>query len=190
MSLPFTILTCTKCGEKTATTIVRGLNYYLMEDGYQVMQDKGLGWCHSCDGFRAIEVIPSMEELETEAAEAEQELNDHLRPHDWLWNYAPEWILPERIKWAAFLRNKMEEARRRILWRQQRVSPPRCLNCAGTDVEKILYGDAPHHRGCDGVLDSVVTEGFYMSAPSISLHFTPEGIYVRKVDWRNNVLPE
>lgn len=188
MSLPFTILTCKKCEKKTATTIVRGLDYYVMEEGYKVMQDKELGWCHTCNDFAAIEVIPTMAELEAEAAEAEQKLNNHITRHDWLWYCIPSLFRPERMDMIPHLRKYLEEAQRRILWRQQRISPPRCQHCAGTDVETIIGKNAPHHRGCDGMLDSFFTEGFYLGARSSKMHFTPEGIFIETVDRRDVVM--
>jgi hypothetical protein len=70
-----------------------------------------------------------------------------------------------------------------LWWRQGRVSPPRCLTCASTDIEYFTrHEESPAletivHPGCGGTISS---EGYshIMIVGEIGDEYLPEGVKI------------
>ena len=162
---------CDSCGqpETIRTTLIY---HYVLRDNQQLPGGAIPTWCFNCGGIRDAEQLPRLERLAQLLAHLEsngvdeQELNDK----------------------AAFLKTELdpeheyakELARRRaaLNWRSNRVSPPRCLVCGGTNHSPIQWTDTGcEHPGCGGVFKTQQT------------FHSVQGVYW-DVDAEGNRLPE
>ncbi len=73
MSMPFTLIQCTRCDFGASSIELWGGFYYVLDDQRLVPLSRVLGWCHTCQSVRAIEdlsigrVHERLEEKRTEA---------------------------------------------------------------------------------------------------------------------------
>ncbi len=142
---------CDSCGQ-TQTIRTTLIYHYVLHDSQRIPGCAIPTWCFDCGGIRDAEQLPTLERLAQRLADLEsngldeQELNGK----------------------AAFLKTQLdlqheyatELARRRaaLNWRSNRVSPPRCLVCGGTNHSPIQWTEnGCEHPGCGGVFQTQQT---------------------------------
>lgn len=79
-------------------------------------------WCHECDTIGNAEQLPNVTCLKRELlCLTGQGLSAWLR-----------WLLPSH-------RERIREKQNAILWRQARITPPRCLHCGSTNISVLKF---------------------------------------------------
>jgi hypothetical protein len=133
---------------------------YRLADGTKLHILQGPAWCAACGRFVIAEDIPSVEALEEEIARYRSNDPDALQKWAFVSSGAPA---EERIA----------ELMRYVRWRQERRSPPHCLQCGSTDPVPIpMGGEFAHPRTGERVV--VGSKGFADAATWIA-EFSPEG---------------
>ena len=137
--------TCDRCSQ-TATYVSAGIGYYRLSDGTDIPRSSQPAWCNRCDALRGAERLPELEHLQHVLADLESNgLSEHDLKNAEAFQQSPESYVAERLgKWRASVR-----------WRSERQSPPRCLDCASTnllllapDIEQAL--ESFPHPNCGG----------------------------------------
>lgn len=138
---------------------------YRLPDGSFLHVRQQECWCPVCDCFVFAEDVPSLADLEAELARL-------LNPDEEL----------QRV--IAFLEvpveNRIAEARRRVAWRRNRKSPPKCLHCGSTNITIAPYvqesEEFRHPKTGERVV--IAGRGFSDAAPWHA-EFTAEGDLIR-----------
>lgn len=91
---------------------------YVLDDGEMLDASTDICWCRNCDDLRMMEVLPTIDEV-TEAYSNEQK-------------YALRVFKKDSPAHAA-----AHEHWQRYHWRVNRVAPPKCLSCGGTNLYKL-----------------------------------------------------
>jgi hypothetical protein len=157
---------CDLCGrtEKVRTSLIY---HYVVTDNHIVSSCASPAWCFDCDGIRDSECLPSVERLTELLSELEV-------------NGLDEEVLQDK---ARFLRieldleleyqREMKKRRIALAWRMNRRSPPRCLDCGGTNHRPLKWtDDGCDHPGCNGLF-RVFAE--YHASQGIYRELNPEG---------------
>lgn len=146
--------------------------YYELTDGAMIGLHPTIAWCCQCEAFIDAEWIPSLEHVEEELRKASDpnSLRDMLSslglPMD------PP-AFPERLE-KMHEEGKLEAARR-VQWRKQRSSPPKCLMCGSTDI---------HFPGDDQTVEipgrgtALVEWTGMCSTDFCNWYYTPDGIRI------------
>ncbi len=161
---------CDSCGQTQAirTTLIY---VYVLHNNQQIPGCAIPAWCFDCGGIRDAERLPTLERLGQLLVNLES-------------NGLDRQALKDK---AAFLKIDLdphreyakELAQRRAVldWRSNRVSPPRCLVCGGTNHSPVQCVDTGfEHPGCGGVFRTEQTFHSY------------QGVYW-EVDSEGNRLP-
>lgn len=142
-------------------------NYYEFPDGSRIDVQTTPAWCRRCGKLSDGESIESLEQIDRELAD----LHD---PCSELHRVTARGALHQLLGGGdEFLRKMIEHKRKRRLWREGRVSPPRCIACGTTDIFIFPFDQpAPNPAGpgtvelrCVGMCSTSFNEWF----------FTPEG---------------
>jgi hypothetical protein len=105
---------------------------YRLADGTRLPVLQQPAWCPACSRFVLAEELPSVPALEEEIARYQRGDRDTLRWWAFVSNGAPA---AERVA----------ELLRRLQWRQERQTPPRCLSCGGVGPIPIpMSGEFAH----------------------------------------------
>lgn len=122
MSLPALKVRCTGCSIESG--VLRGgiTLIYRLPDGTTAETYRTFGWCRSCDAVQSMESRLSAKEIQAEIAD-----------------------LPRRrlFGFDRGVADPTELVRLEILLRlaQWRRSPPRCLECGGTDISILNFAE-------------------------------------------------
>ena len=125
-----------------------------MPDGSRVHVRQAESWCNGCEAFVMSELVQSLPELKEEVAElaATKKERSIGRP----------------------LSARLADARLRLQWRKKRHDPPRCLQCASTDIVFVSNArEFVHPQTGERVVRSDF--GFVDTAPWHA-DFSPEGL--------------
>jgi hypothetical protein len=138
-------------------------NYYELEDGSHIDVRSRPVWCRRCGDFTDGESIESLDEID-------RQLADLVDPRSELYRLAQRSLIRPR---GRFRRHWIELTKQRRQWREQRLSPPRCLLCGSTDLVSLPEGvEVPNPRGAGTVVLSVIG---HCSTWFNEWFFTPEG---------------
>ena len=130
MSMPYEVIYCDQCQASWATFCVWGHFAYRLPNGDEVHVNRRLGWCTDCGSIRAIEELPSPEQLADEMSSA-------VRRHE---DAQPK-TLAERLFGVSRRTNlehrtaakQMRDANNLLKVLDLRTSGPRCLECGSTE---------------------------------------------------------
>lgn len=175
MSVPFTDARCTKCSKHWGSYLLWGGFHYRIGPSRTIRIDRDLGWCHPCAEFRAVEVLPARSRLEAQLEQHRKKLKeaeDKARSRVLSKLFRSVVVRDERL--IALNRAQVEEIMAALAWRDSRRSPPRCLECGGTDIDHIGtigFAPDPHrialkHPGCGG--------GLLVSTPEFRINMRTE----------------
>lgn len=178
--MPATFAQCQICSCSVSGSILWGHFEYKTEDG-AVHVDREIGWCENCRAPKAVERIEKP--LETfRRYEAELEKLETIRlklKHQWVRFFGGQ------VRHGFEYQQRVtQEQLRRLKWRLQRVSKPRCLICASIkitpwDFEQRNVGAKSEgrfeHGGCPGVF-IVKTPDMLLSMRLKNYFFDAEGM--------------
>lgn len=158
---------CDRCQAEESAAAAR-LRFYVLDADERLNVWARLAWCDAC-GLVAKEYLPDLEFVAQTLADLEsQGPSENDRQTAARQQQSVEQLVENR---KAFMR-------RVIAWRENRVSPARCLKCAST--EAFEFPPTPENRpsefphpGCGGTFRFV--EEAPIPDPHIEL-FTPEGV--------------
>ena len=144
-------------------------NYYEFEDGSRLDVHTIPAWCRRCAGMTHGENVETLEEIDRQLAD----LHD---PDSQLYRFTQRSLLPELdhlMPRDQFRLDLIEKAKKRRLWRERRVSPPRCIHCGSADIVIFrLVEPTPHPAGAGTIEVSAVG---MCSTQFNEWFFTPEG---------------
>jgi hypothetical protein len=145
-------------GAEDAYALYSAFLNYRLPDGKWLHVRQTECWCPTCNRIDMAECIESIEELENELA--------RLRNPD-----------DEEAKIIAFIGKPVEERitelQLRIIWRQNRKSPAKCLHCGSTEIVPIPDAQEFAHPATG---ERVVVAGCgFASTAAWYAEFTPEG---------------
>ena len=142
MSMPPYPVRCDKCAFQSSSMVLWGSFQYRFPDGREVSLDRGFGWCHSCADLVPTEQLPEKESVHSVISRCQAAISEEVSKIE-----AHNRRFLERIK--TFLRirsirnhrlenlhNKLEENSLLLDLLESRRSPPRCLECGGTDLSQ------------------------------------------------------
>jgi hypothetical protein len=131
---------------------------YLLPDGKLLHVRQTPCWCSNCNRIDMAEHVESLDELESELA--------RLRNPD-----------DEEARMLAFIGTPIEERiaeiELRMIWRRNRVSPAKCLQCGSTNIVRIPDTEEFSHPKT-GERVVVADHGFASTDPWHA-QFSPEG---------------
>tara|TARA_R110002049_G_scaffold133887_2_gene293272 strand:+ start:177 stop:740 length:564 start_codon:yes stop_codon:yes gene_type:complete len=106
--------------------------YYEFGDGTNIGLRPTIAWCCRCSDFIDAEWIPSLDQIKNEL----RELTDpsSRRASSFTSTEPPFDKSPFIERRARLYAEAKDEASRRIQWRADRVSPPKCLICGSTEI--------------------------------------------------------
>jgi len=108
--------------------VVTNIDKYLMPDGSQMVIEVVPAWCCTCRTIVVVESLQSPDEMERKVRETYGSFpKSAMFPPQVLASNVPPHVS----------RRMLDAARWRIVW-ELRKSPPRCLECGGTDFLLIL----------------------------------------------------
>jgi hypothetical protein len=137
---------------------------YRLPDGSRLHIEQQPAWCSVCKRFVTAEEVPSVESLQAEVAKFENGDPETLKCWAFISNGAP-------------VEDRIAELRRRIKWRRNRVSPPRCLDCGSIKITAIpCSGEFTHPETGERVVE--VSNG-WTDIGSWNAEFSPEGESIR-----------
>ncbi len=110
-----------KSGRKEAIAFSAYLNYRLA-DGSLIHVDQQAAWCKGCDKFVVAEYLPEVKELEKSLADLLAGDVKRVQRLDFVGRTAAE---------------ETDQLSRRIEWRRNRSSPPRCLECGSRKITPL-----------------------------------------------------
>ncbi len=138
-------------------------NYYEFDDGSHINVWSRPVWCRRCGHYTDGESIESLDEIDRQLADLEDPQSD-------LYRFTQKSL--SKLG-GGFRRYWIELTKQRRRWREQRVSPPRCLLCGSTDLvllpERV---EVPNPCGEGTVVLSVIG---HCSTSFNEWFFTPEG---------------
>lgn len=155
--------TCDQC-QVVMRHEIRPRFYEITDDTRVAIQDRVV-WCLTCRALQTGEVLPTAESIEQrrEALERHQ-----LEERDY------RYLQMSGDTEAEYVKDQLKDSATALRWRQQRVAPPRCLECGSSDFIDIpMLFDAEGieyypHPDCGGKL--VQTKGMFARADSFSLY--------------------
>lgn len=183
MSVPFTDVRCDKCSKHWGSYLLWGGFHYRIAPSRTRRIERGLGWCHGCAEFRAVEVLPQRSRLEAELAEHRKKLSKaETRARSRVLSKLIRSIAERDQQVQAAHRARIDEALAALEWRDARRSAPRCLECGGIEIDHvgaIGFAPEPHrialkHPGCGGSL-VVSTPQFNISMRTDDRLYDSEG---------------
>jgi len=117
-----------------ATRIQRGTkgNFYVLDDGARLEVWRQPVWCCGCRTFTEGEVVSDIDEIDRLIAQHKREHGSAYRRHlHQTRNRERQWALAIRLA----------DLERRRSWREERVSPPRCLECGCSELIPLRRGE-------------------------------------------------
>lgn len=133
---------------------------YRLLDGSTLHIIQQSAWCPECNRFVIAEEIPSIDQLKEELAKYQARDMEQLQKWEFISNGAP---VQERI----------DDLLKRIVWRQTRQSPPRCLECGSIKTISVpTNGMFTHPKTGEQVI--VCDQGF-ADTETWQAEFSPEG---------------
>ena len=174
--MPFSDITCDRCGEHWASTLLWGNFRYRLDDGRECDADRKMGWCGDCNSLVPMERLPTQDEVEQEITRAAVALRnkevevEKAKPQDWAtrlgyraklrdWEFHSRDKLTKSTKWLV-------EALALETLLTQRTTPERCMKCGSVNCRPVDFSDTIKldgqakepvksrevHPGCGGVL--------------------------------------
>ena len=142
-------------------------NYYDLGDGKRIDVETTPVWCHRCGGIRHGESIEPVGEID-------QQLADLRNPRSKLYQlYAQDYLEECKDLGPHFCRGLIEALRLRRRWRENRVSPPKCIHCGSTDLVVFPINQPVPHPAGQGSIEVRITG--MCSTYFNEWFFTPEG---------------
>ena len=139
-------------------------NYYELDDGKHIDVETTPVWCRRCGDFRHGERIEPV-------AEIDRQLADLHNPRSKLYQlYAHDYL--EECKDLGPM-GPIPELMLRRAWRENRVSPPRCIECGSTDIVVFPINQPVPDPAGRGTVE-VRSRGMCSTAFN-EWFFTPEG---------------
>lgn len=200
MSAPFNIVTCSECNSAWPTHVSWGHFEYYLGSGDNIPIDRDVGWCHGCDGFRPVEVVPDAAVLKERIDNTEKVLAALRRDREKIqatrWRRWILFIVPAPRKMTLELRDLnrgLRELQNTLRWRSQRLSPERCLDCGSTHVQHVDWGKsttwrwegllrlALEHPHCGGTMVVRHSGAWLAMAIESRRVYDPEGRFLREV---------
>lgn len=158
---------CNRCKREESAQLLRTRVYQLAGNLHTYLQAE-LAWCNGCARLVAAEWLPPLQLLESWRSALMQ-----VSPDD------PELqreATVRQISPAELLAHRQRAALERVRWRQQRRSPPRCLECSSSDIRVLADGDevpaAIPHPSCGG---EFILIGKLFASESSWDRYDPEG---------------
>jgi hypothetical protein len=201
MSLPSITFKCNRCDYSQSDAVAWGTKEYLLANGLRLRAPSRLGWCHDCKGLAPIESISIEDRLE-ELRKIENDLAESPPPRTPRWWHLGRYIFYKgTLAWEKLQRDHhfslvvgVADARDLLALQQQRITPPRCMDCGSANVTApFITNESPwedrsqpkptgfHHPDCSGEL-LMIDEGVQIGlAPSVR-RYTPEGDFIEKVE--------
>jgi len=143
--------------------------YYEFDDGVSVTLNPRMAWCCQCNQFVDAEFIRDVGDYENELQDIADPNGERCR----VFKERSPTDTPEQIaRSQRLLAEAAAEAKRKILWRKERLSPPKCLCCGSTEI--LFRGDGhkmdvPGH----GIIEIECTG--MCSTNFMNWFYTPEG---------------
>lgn len=134
---------------------------YRLSDGTMLDVDQEPAWCPACDRFVIAERIPQLNELHEEIGRFRGSDFETLQRWAFVSNDAP-------------VETRIQELSRRVGWRRERKSPPRCLECGDIGIVPIPLTDEFDHPGT-GEKVKVIDNGFADTDRWVA-EFSPDGL--------------
>lgn len=155
MSMPYDLVRCQKCQMQWPTHVTWGYFEYELSPDRTLSVDRTVGWCHACEGFEAIEVLPErtslIRKIETlgdavAAIRAEKRDRANRGLLGWIQDKRLG-ISRENLTTQLSRKNgEMRETEDALLWGEKRKSANCCLTCGSTHVEHIELGPCSDFR--------------------------------------------
>ncbi len=200
MSLPSTTFKCSRCGYRQCGAVAWGTKEYVLPNGLRLRAPSRLGWCHDCKGLAAVESISIEDRLE-ELRKIESDLAGCHPPRKPRWWHLGRYIFYKgTLAWEKLQRDHhfslvvgVADARDLLALQQQRITPPRCMDCGSENVtvpfitNQNLWEDSSqpeptgfHHPDCGGEILMIDDDLRIGLAPSVR-RYTPEGDFIEKI---------
>ena len=142
-------------------------NYYELGEGQQIDVQTTPVWCRRCGDFRHGEGIEPLEEIDRRLAE----LDD---PNSFAYQSCFDNLFHEMFgKGEEFRQEQITRLRRRRRWREDRVSPPKCIECGSADIVVLPINEKVPNPAGPGTVE-IRIRGM-CSTDFNEWHFTPEG---------------
>jgi hypothetical protein len=177
-----------------------GTKEYALPNGLRLRAPSRLGWCHDCKGLAAVESI-SIEDRLADIQRIETDLAECLPPPILPWWRLDQFIFregaltleEERKRRHRSLTIALDDARDLLKLQEQRVNPPRCMECGTTNVTvPFVTNESPwedrsqprvsgfRHPNCGGEI-FMIDDGLRIAvAPSVR-RYTPQGDFIEKI---------
>jgi hypothetical protein len=141
-------------------------NYYDLGGG-QIEVETTPGWCRRCGRWRHVELIETV-------AEIDQKLADLRNPRSKLYQlYARDYLEECKDLGPTFCAGVIAELKLRRRWREERVTPPKCIECGSTDIVVLPINEVVSNPAGPGTVE-VRIRGM-CSTDFNEWFFTPEG---------------
>lgn len=143
MSMPFTLIHCTRCDFGASSTELWGGFYYVVDDQRQIPVSRMPGWCKTCQTVRAIEdlsVLRVNERLEKRCAEADAQrtLVDRRLNRIWPLNLLQsKQRTDHEIKILDFYEQEVENETGLLKIIEGRHSDGKCLVCSCVRITEL-----------------------------------------------------
>lgn len=175
-----TDILCATNGVRLASFLNWSRYLYRLDDGVELPFTTDYAWCHRCERFVECERLYSVDEIQrhiddliaTKATWGEEDA--HLSD-----KYAQLGIsLPNGLEREACYKRWVAA----LGWRQERKSPPRCLECGSFFAIKVLpdSGEFPHPAGNGTVILACGGHACVAGFPDFVI-FNAEGVKVDQV---------
>jgi hypothetical protein len=201
MSLPSITYKCSRCDYSQCGAVAWGTKEYVLPNGLRLRAPSRLGWCHDCKDLEPIESI-SIEDRLKELRKIENDLAECPPPRKPRWWHLGRYIFYKgTLAWEKLQRDHhfslvvgVADARDLLALQQQRINPPRCMECGSANVtapfitNENSWEDSSqpkptgfHHPDCGGEILMVDDDLRIGLAPSVR-RYTPDGDFIEKVD--------
>ncbi len=188
MSMTFGEIHCDLCDFRTTTMNIWGWFFYVFPDNYQMWVNRKLGWCYSCKTMQPVETFPELSKLTEIVPYLKAELAKLTG--NGILKFLKPYFGKNKVEIGLIL-EEIVKAERFIALLKERKSPPKCLECSGSEIacfdmpefyekkgpQQILF----RHPGCNGQL-WIEESDLRLAMQMRSRYYTLEGDFISEDD--------